>query len=155
TQHLGTADGPRVMAPPNRARRQEGRAAPREEGQARERLLAGSPVAILTGMAQPWRVPEPDSQKPKSPRAARLLAAATRALARLSRWVLWTAAAIVVLLILVWILSYTMDGPLTRYMQRQVNDRLKGYTAAVGRAHFNPFAFSVTLHDVWLRQDAH
>jgi hypothetical protein len=69
--------------------------------------------------------------------------------------VLWTAAAIAVLLVLVWILSYMMDGPLTRYMQRAVNQRLKGYSTSVRRAHFNPFALSVTLYDVGLVQDAH
>jgi hypothetical protein len=73
----------------------------------------------------------------------------------LSRGVVWTAAAITGLLVFVWILSYAIDGPLTRYMQGSVNQRLKGYTASLQRAHFNPFSLSVTLYAVGLVQDAH
>jgi uncharacterized protein DUF748 len=40
-------------------------------------------------------------------------------------------------------------------MQREVNSRLKGYTASVRRAHFNPFNLSVNLWDVGLVQDSH
>jgi Domain of Unknown Function (DUF748) len=77
------------------------------------------------------------------------------ALGRLSRWTLWTAAAVVVVLLLAWVASYAIDKPLTRYMQQVVNERLKGYTASLERAHFNPFNLSVTLHGVGLVQDAH
>lgn len=76
-------------------------------------------------------------------------------LRRASRWTLWTAAAIVALLVLVWALSYAADGPLTRSMQRAVNQRLKGYTASLQRAHFNPFDLSITLYEVGLVQNAH
>ena len=106
-------------------------------------------------MAQVWRVPEPEhvpqSRRPERGLLDRLLAA----FRRLSRWVLWTAAAIAGLLMLVWILSYAIEGPLTRYMQRSVNQSLKGYTASLERAHFNPFSLSVTLYGVGLVQDAH
>ena len=74
---------------------------------------------------------------------------------RLSRWTLWTAVGIAGLLVLLWIGSYAIDGPLTRYMERSVNEQLKGYTASVGRAHFNPFNLSVNLYEVGLVQDAH
>jgi hypothetical protein len=57
--------------------------------------------------------------------------------------------------VLVWIGSWAIDGPLTRYMERSVNERLKGYTASVGRAHVNPFNLSVNLYEVSLVQDAH
>jgi hypothetical protein len=40
-------------------------------------------------------------------------------------------------------------------MQRSVNLRLKGYTASLRRAHFNPFNLSVTLYGVGLVQAAH
>jgi hypothetical protein len=40
-------------------------------------------------------------------------------------------------------------------MERSVNQRLKGYTASVRRAHFNPFTLSVNLYEVGLLQDAH
>jgi hypothetical protein len=63
--------------------------------------------------------------------------------------------AIGALLLLVWAGSYAIDGPLTRYMERSVNQRLKGYTASLRRAHFNPFNLSVSLYEVGLLQDAH
>src|SRR5687767_9878175 len=113
-------------------------------------------------MARASPVPdrEPDREPDRVPAARRardagLLRVLMRALRRLSRWTLSTVAAIAVLLVLLWIGSYAIDGPLTRYMQRSVNERLKGYTAAVGRAHFNPFNLSVNLYEVGLVQDAH
>jgi hypothetical protein len=109
-------------------------------------------------MARVWRTPEPEPGRvPERPpsRRARFLRSSRRAAVRLSRWTLWTLAAVVALLVLVWIASYAADRPLTRYMQGSVNARLKGYTASVRRAHFNPFTFSVNLYDVGLVQDAH
>jgi hypothetical protein len=120
--------------------------------------LVGSVIAVAKSMARVWPLPphEPeDVPDPPRPRRTGLRRTLSTALRRGSRWALWTAAAIVGLLVLVWILSYVMDGPLTRYMQRSVNQRLKGYTASVRRAHFNPFNLSVTLHEVGLVQDAH
>jgi len=104
--------------------------------------------------------PVPDREPDRVPiarpgRGRGFIIAARRALYSLSRWTLWTAAGVAVLLVLIWIGSYAIDGPLTRYMQRSVNERLKGYTASVGRAHFNPFNLSVNLYEVGLVQDAH
>jgi Domain of Unknown Function (DUF748) len=93
--------------------------------------------------------PEPEGRGHRPRRAPRTV------LRRLSRWGLWTVAAVAVLLVLVWIGSYAVDRPLTRYMERSINQRLKGYTASVQRAHFNPFSFSVTLREAVLIQDAH
>jgi Domain of Unknown Function (DUF748) len=76
-------------------------------------------------------------------------------LRRVSRWALWTVATVAALLVLVWIGSYAADGPLTRYMQRSINQRLKGYSASVQRVHFNPFSLSVTVLETTLTQDAH
>ena len=107
-------------------------------------------------MARVARAPEPDpAPEPRRPRGAGLLQWLERAIRRLSRWTLWTAAVVAALLVLVWVLSYALERPLTNYMQRAVNQRLKGYTASVRRAHFNPFALSMNLWDVWLVQNAH
>ena len=76
-------------------------------------------------------------------------------LRRVARWLVWTAAAVVVLLVLIGVLSYALEGPVTSYMQRAVNQRLKGYTASVRRAHFHPFHLSMNLWDVSLVQDAY
>ena len=106
-------------------------------------------------MAHVWRAPESDRpSRPVRPHHSRrnvVLAFGHRA----SRWLLWTAAGVAVFLLLVWILSYAIDRPLTSYMERKVNSRLIGYTASLGRAHFNPFLFSVNLYDVSLVQDAY
>jgi Domain of Unknown Function (DUF748) len=106
--------------------------------------------------ASPVSDPRPDDVPAARPgRDSGFLASTSRALRRLSRWTLWTGVGIAALLIAIWIVSYAIDGPLTRYMQRSVNERLKGYTASVGRAHFNPFNLSVNLYEVGLVQDAH
>jgi hypothetical protein len=76
-------------------------------------------------------------------------------LRRVSRWALWTVAMVAALLVLVWIGCHAADGPLTRYMQRSINQRLKGYSASVQRVHFNPFSLSVTVRETTLTQDAH
>jgi hypothetical protein len=106
-------------------------------------------------MARVMRVPEPEPERrpehdPEQRR--RRLAGALR---RGSRWASWTAASVAALLVFVWILSYALERPLTGYMQRAVNERLKGYTASVGRAHFNPFNLSMNLWDVSLVKNAH
>ncbi len=106
-------------------------------------------------MAHVWRVPKPERVPEPTPPKRRLWHFFVGALGGLSRWAIWTLATIAVLLLLVWVASYAMDSPLTRYMQRTVNQRLKGYTASLERAHFNPFNLSVTLHGVGLVQDAH
>ena len=106
-------------------------------------------------MARVWRrpeaEPEPDGIR-EPPRARRRVGSVLR---RASRWTLWTVVGVVVFLLVVWAVSYAADGPLTRYMQRSVNERLKGYTASLGRAHFSPFDLSMTLYEVRLVQDAH
>jgi hypothetical protein len=111
----------------------------------------------VPGMARPSPVPDrkPDRVPMARPGDSGSIGAARRALYRLSRWTLWTVVGIAVVLALIWVGSYAIDGPLTRYMERSVNERLKGYTASVRRAHFNPFNLSMNLYEVDLVQDAH
>src|SRR5262245_43608636 len=107
-------------------------------------------------MAHVWRAPQPDGPpEPIRPRRARRRGRVLAFGRRASRWLLWTVAGIAAFLILVWIGSYVADRPLTNYMERRVNARLKGYSASLGRSHFNPFLFSMNLHDVQLSQEAH
>jgi hypothetical protein len=106
-------------------------------------------------MAHAWRAPESEHVPGPTPSRHGFLHFVTTALGHLSRWTLRTIAAIAVLLLLTWVASYVIDGPLTRYMERTVNQRLKGYTASLQRVHFNPFNLSVTLYEVGLVQDAH
>ena len=59
----------------------------------------------------------------------------------------------VVLLII--IASLFVDEPMRRAMEKNMNERLKGYTARIQDVDFHLIGFSVTLHNVSVRQDAH
>jgi hypothetical protein len=64
---------------------------------------------------------------------------------------LGTVGALVVLAV---IAAFLIDEPLRRSMEREVNDRLQGYTARIGRLDFHPIGFSLDLEDVTVVQDA-
>jgi Domain of Unknown Function (DUF748) len=51
-------------------------------------------------------------------------------------------------------LSVFIDEPLRRYVERQMNTHLKGYTVHLGKLDFHPLRFSVELFDVAIVQDA-
>ena len=99
------------------------------------------------------RMPEPERGPERRRRGMRALHAGGPR--RLSRWVVWSAVAIAAPFLLIWVLSYALERPLTSYMQRAMNQQLNGYTASIRRAHFNPFNLSMNLWDVGLVQDAH
>ena len=52
-------------------------------------------------------------------------------------------------------LAFLVDEPMRRQTERQMNARLKGYTASIGRLDFHPFGFGIDFHDVVLIQTAH
>jgi Domain of Unknown Function (DUF748) len=68
------------------------------------------------------------------------------------KWILGTLGVLVVLAI---VASFFVDEPLRRMTERQMNARLKGYTARIGSLSFHPIGFSVTFGDVILIQQAH
>jgi hypothetical protein len=51
--------------------------------------------------------------------------------------------------------SYFVDEPLRRLVERQMNARMKGYTARIGALDFHPIGLSVDFRDVLLIQEAH
>ena len=59
----------------------------------------------------------------------------------------------VVLLII--IASFFVDEPMRRAMEKSMNEHLTGYTARIRDLDFHLIGFSVTLHDVSIRQEAH
>ena len=67
------------------------------------------------------------------------------------RWVTGVAGTIVVLLV---VTAFFLDEPLRRLVERQMNQRLKGYTATVGSLDFHPIGFAIDLRNVLLVQDA-
>ncbi|HTS00932.1 MAG TPA: DUF748 domain-containing protein [Thermoanaerobaculia bacterium] len=62
------------------------------------------------------------------------------------------AAAVV--LALLFAATFFGDEPLRRTLERNMNAKLKGYTASVGHAHLNLFGLSVTLRNVSVAQNA-
>jgi len=68
------------------------------------------------------------------------------------KWVLGTLGVLIVLAI---VASFFVDEPLRRITERQMNARLKGYTARIGSLSFHPIGFSITFGDVILIQQAH
>jgi hypothetical protein len=59
------------------------------------------------------------------------------------------------LVLLLIIASFFVDEPMRRAMEKNINQRLTGYTAHIQDLDFNLFGFSVTLHNVTVSQDAH
>jgi hypothetical protein len=77
-----------------------------------------------------------------------------RAGARLGRRWQWVLGVLVSILVLAVLLSFLVDEPLRRYIEREVNGRLDGYTASIHRLDFHLIGFSWDLEDVVLVQDA-
>ena len=107
-------------------------------------------------MAQPR--PLPDSEIGPPPRPAGRGGARFR-LPRLrlprNRAVRYTLLGVAVLIALIGIASFLVDEPLRRITERQMNERLKGYTARIERLDFHPLGFGVTLYGTTLSQNAH
>jgi hypothetical protein len=71
------------------------------------------------------------------------------------RWWIWGAGAVALVIVAAVVASFFVDEPLRRYLERQLNARLQGYTVRIGALDFHPFGFSIDLEDVSLTQDAH
>ncbi|HEV8609897.1 MAG TPA: DUF748 domain-containing protein [Thermoanaerobaculia bacterium] len=59
------------------------------------------------------------------------------------------------LVLLVIIASFFVDEPMRRAMEKDINQKLTGYTAHIQDLDFNIFGFSVILHNVTVSQDAY
>jgi Domain of Unknown Function (DUF748) len=70
------------------------------------------------------------------------------------RWK-WLVGALAAMLVLAFAFSVLIDEPLRRTVEGQMNARMKGYTARIGRLNFHPVGFSIDLRDLVLVQDAH
>jgi Domain of Unknown Function (DUF748) len=74
---------------------------------------------------------------------------------RLGRRSRWIVGGLVVLVALLIIASFFVDEPLRRYVEGQMNQRLKGYTAHIDRLSFHPIGASLTLRNLVMIQEAH
>jgi hypothetical protein len=70
------------------------------------------------------------------------------------RWYRWIAGVAVAIAVLLVITAFFIDEPLRRLVERQMNERLKGYTATVRKLDFHPIGFAIDLFDVVLVQNA-
>ena len=70
------------------------------------------------------------------------------------RWYRWVAGVAVAIAVLLVITAFFLDEPLRRLVERQMNERLKGYTASVRKLDFHPIGFAIDLFDVVLVQNA-
>jgi uncharacterized protein DUF748 len=61
---------------------------------------------------------------------------------------------VLALVLLIIIASFFVDEPMRRAMEKNINQKLTGYTAHIQDVDFNIFGFSVTLNNVTLIQDA-
>jgi hypothetical protein len=71
------------------------------------------------------------------------------------RWRYWALGSLVVVAVLTYSVAFLIDEPMRRSMERQLNARLKGYTARVGKLDFHPHGFSLDLKDIVITQDAY
>jgi hypothetical protein len=69
------------------------------------------------------------------------------------RW-LWFAVPVVAVVVLAVIVAFFLDEPIRRTVVRQMNAKMKGYTAQIRKVDFHPFGFAVDFYDVLLVQDA-
>ena len=104
-------------------------------------------------MAQPR--PLPEFERPPAPTRRRGRWSLPRLRVPRSRLVRYTLLGLGVLIVLIAIASFLVDEPMRRAMERQMNERMKGYTAHIERLSFHPLGFGVTLYDMTLSQDAH
>lgn len=69
------------------------------------------------------------------------------------RW-LWFAVPVAVVLVLAVVVSAFLDEPIRRTVEKQMNAKMKGYTAHIRKVDFHPIGFAVDFYDVQLIQDA-
>ena len=105
-------------------------------------------------MAQPRPLPTPEPSRPH-PRGRLLPFGRRLRLRSPGRRTRITLLIVGVLLALIVVGSFFVDEPLRRSIESQMNARLKGYTAHIGKLSFHPLGFGVTLYNVTFAQNAH
>lgn len=71
------------------------------------------------------------------------------------RWLRWTAGISILFLLLFAVASYFLAAPIGRWVEREMNARLEGYTVRIGDADLSLWGPSFALRDVVLTQDAY
>src|SRR4029077_7255397 len=80
-----------------------------------------------------------------------------RAKKKTGRWrpVIWGGGILAVILTFIFVLAYLVDEPLRRKVEREMNDRLKGYTVRIEKLDFHPIGLSLDLKQLWIYQTPH
>jgi Domain of Unknown Function (DUF748) len=106
-------------------------------------------------MSVPERAPREESAPERARRVVGPRQRRWWRLPRLGRRGRFVVGGLVVLVALLIIGSFFVDEPLRRYVEGQMNQRLKGYTAHIDRLSFHPIGASLTLRNLVMIQDAH
>ena len=72
-----------------------------------------------------------------------------------SRVLRWGAGAAVAFVLVLFVASFFLDGPLRRVMEQKMNRDLKGYSVRLPGLHFQLLGLSVTLKELSVVQQAH
>jgi hypothetical protein len=67
---------------------------------------------------------------------------------------LWFAVPVAIVLVLALVIAELIDEPLRRLTEREMNAKMQGYTARIGKLDFHPIGFSVDFFDVQFVQNA-
>lgn len=73
----------------------------------------------------------------------------------ISRWLKWTAISLTVLTVVFLSAAFFAEEPLRRYAERSANEAVEGYSFQIGTLDLHPFALSVDLGNVVVRQEEH
>ena len=103
-------------------------------------------------MAQPRPLPGPDRPAAARRRGDLLRLRPRWRPGRRARIALLVVGILIVLIVAA---SFLVDEPLRRTIERQMNERLKGYTARIEKLSFHPLGFGLTLSNVSFAQNAY
>jgi len=67
---------------------------------------------------------------------------------------LWFAVPVAIVVVLSIVVAFFIDEPLRRVTEREMNRKMKGYTAHIRKLDFHPIGFAVDFYDVQLIQNA-
>ena len=64
------------------------------------------------------------------------------------RWMAWIGGGVLLVFLFIILLAFVIDEPLRRYVERQVNQQLKGYTLHIDKLDLHPLSLSLDLENV-------